>query len=227
MIYKLITLILALLISTQSITNTLAGDNIPKTSFNTTSYHFNEETYKDIVTNLLAPISTFHPPTDLALSNISNKHNLIKDKKNRDLNLPTEVQSKYQQAMMEYDKGNIKSIQQKWNEALENYKRAIQICPNLIFARVNIPLIYYQFGNNLEAIKEIKYLVKKYPMSPDARAALVALLWSMGQEGEAKSHWVSVVGIDDRYKDLEWIQSKRFWPPKIIMSLDSFLNSKQ
>ena len=64
-------------------------------------------------------------------------------------------------------------------------------------------------------------------MSPDARAALVALLWSIGQEGEAKSHWVSVVGIDDRYKDLEWIQSKRFWPPKIIMSLDSFLNSKQ
>ncbi|BDA39515.1 hypothetical protein CPARK_000035400 [cyanobacterium endosymbiont of Braarudosphaera bigelowii] len=216
MIYRFLILILTLLISIQSVakasTNNMVNDTLPCTN----------EVSLTIATESL--FSTPYSSTHLIVSNIFN--NYYSGQSYIGSIFPAETQNKYQQAIVEYEKGNIESNQQQWDEALGHYKKAVQIYPNLIFARVNIPLIYYQNDHKLEAIKEMRYLLKKYPMSADIRAALTAILWSTGQKGEAKSHWVSVAGIDDRYKNLDWIQTKRFWPPKIIMALDDFFNSK-
>jgi len=66
--------------------------------------------------------------------------------------------------------------------------------------------------------------VRKYPNFPDARAALTAALWVQGKRGEAESQWVAVVGLDRRYKDLDWVKTVRRWSPRMVEALDSFLH---
>jgi hypothetical protein len=61
-------------------------------------------------------------------------------------------------------------------------------------------------------------------MYSDMRAALTAVLWVSGQQGEAESNWVATVGLDNRYQDLDWIKNIRRWPPSMIEALEKFLN---
>ncbi len=69
-------------------------------------------------------------------------------------------------------------------------------------------------------------LVRKYPMFPDMRAALTAVLWEQGKQGEAESNWVAAVNMDNRYQDLDWLKNIRRWPPQMVAALDKFLNLK-
>ena len=58
-------------------------------------------------------------------------------------------------------------------------------------ARGNASLIMYQLGDiREEAIRNMRNLVRKYPMYSDMRAAaLAAAFWVDGQQGEAESNW--------------------------------------
>ncbi len=58
------------------------------------------------------------------------------------------------------------------------------------------------------------------------RAALTACLWDIGKLGEAESNWVAVVGLDARYKNIDWVKNVRRWPPKLVTALNNFLNLK-
>ena len=70
----------------------------------------------------------------------------------------------------------------------------------------------------------MRRLVKKYPMFADMRAALTAVLWADGQQGEAESNWVAAVGVDSRYQNLDWVKEIRRWPPRLVSALDKFLS---
>jgi hypothetical protein len=48
-------------------------------------------------------------------------------------------------------------------------------------------------------------------------------LWSAGKQGEAESNWAAVVGLDRRYKDLDWVKTVRRWPPVMVAALEKFL----
>ncbi|PZV12308.1 MAG: hypothetical protein DCF21_15810, partial [Leptolyngbya sp.] len=65
---------------------------------------------------------------------------------------------------------------------------------------------------------------RRYPSFADARAALTAALWGEGMSGEAESNWVAVVGLDARYKDLDWVSTVRRWPPTMVAALEKFLH---
>jgi len=52
---------------------------------------------------------------------------------------------------------------------------------------------------------------------------LTAALWVNGNQGEAESQWVSAVGTDARYKDIDWVANVRHWPPKMVAALEKFL----
>jgi hypothetical protein len=65
--------------------------------------------------------------------------------------------------------------------------------------------------------------VRRYPKFADMRAALTVSLWAEGKVGEAESNWVSAVGLDPRYKDLEWVTQIRRWPPAMVAALEKFL----
>ena len=122
------------------------------------------------------------------------------------------------------NRGNAKAGQENWEDALSDYQQAANIAPNFALARGNASLVIYQIGDRTEAIRNMRNLVRKYPMYSDMRAALAAALWVEGQQGEAESNWVAAVGLDNRYQDLEWIENIRRWPPKMVEALEKFLN---
>lgn len=121
------------------------------------------------------------------------------------------------------NRGNAKAGQQKWQEALEDYQQAAMIAPDFPMARGNAALIQYQLSDRQEAIRNMRNLVRKYPMYSDMRAALAAALWVEGQQGEAESNWVAAVGLDNRYQDLDWVSKIRRWPPSMVLALERFL----
>lgn len=145
----------------------------------------------------------------------------------------------YQQAIADYKKvlelnpedvmaynniGNAYAGLQDWAKANEYYHQASQIAPDFALARANESLVLYELGKKDQALTQIKNLVRKYPMFPDMRAALTAILWEKGDQGEAESNWVATVGIDRRYQDVQWLKEVRRWPPSMIMALEKFLN---
>jgi len=122
------------------------------------------------------------------------------------------------------NRGNAKAGQQKWQAALDDYQQAAELAPAFPMARGNASLIQYQLGDRSEAIRNMRNLVRKYPMYSDMRAALAATLWVEGKQGEAESNWVAAVGLDNRYQDLDWLENIRRWPPSMIQALSRFLN---
>ena len=122
------------------------------------------------------------------------------------------------------NRGNAKAGQELWQEALDDYQQAADLAPDFPMARGNAALVIYQLGDRDEAIRNMRNLVRKYPMYSDMLAALAAALWVEGKQGDAESNWVAAVGLDNRYQDLDWIQNIRRWPPEMIGALERFLN---
>ncbi len=122
------------------------------------------------------------------------------------------------------NRGNAKAGLEQWEAALADYQKAVELDPKFAFARVNAALVEFQLGATQAAIREFRSLTRRYPNFADARAALTAALWSEGQIGAAESNWVAVVGLDGRYKDLDWVLGVRRWPPAMVDALDSFLH---
>lgn len=122
------------------------------------------------------------------------------------------------------NRGNAQGGLGDWNAALVDYQTAADLAPNFALARVNFGLAQYQTGQTTAAIRTFKNLVRKYRDFADARAALTAVLWVDGQRGEAESHWVAAIGLDGRYRDLNWVKTVRRWPPAMVEALDQFLH---
>lgn len=121
------------------------------------------------------------------------------------------------------NRGNAEAGLGQWAIAVEDYAQAERLAPDFAIARVNHALALFQVGDRAEALRLLRNLVRKYPTFADARAALTAALWDAGDRGEAESQWVSVVGLDRRYKDLEWVAKVRRWPPAMVAALEKFL----
>lgn len=119
--------------------------------------------------------------------------------------------------------GNANAGLGHWDIAVEEYLLAADLAPDFAFARANYALALYQTDQTQDAIRTMKNLVRKYPQFADMRAALTAALWAAGQTGEAESNWASAVGLDRRYRDIEWVTQVRRWPPKVVSALDKFL----
>jgi TolA-binding protein len=91
-------------------------------------------------------------------------------------------------------------------------------------ARSSAALAAFQQGDLPEAEQQLRNLIRRYPLFADARAGLTALLWSKGSRGEAESNWAAASGLDPRYRQGEWLQQIRRWPPVPIQALDQFLH---
>ncbi|WP_263971702.1 tetratricopeptide repeat protein [Leptolyngbya ohadii] len=124
------------------------------------------------------------------------------------------------------NRGNAEAGLGQWEQAVQDYKKAADLVPDYAFARANYALALYQTGETEAATREMRNLVRKYPQFADMRAALTAVLWVEGKQGEAESNWVAAVGLDKRYKDLDWVASVRRWPPAMVKALERFLTLK-
>jgi tetratricopeptide (TPR) repeat protein len=121
------------------------------------------------------------------------------------------------------NRGNAKAGLGQWQEAVADYQIAADLAPDFAFARANYALALYEVDQTEEAIRTMRNLVRKYPRFADMRAALTAALWVNGRQGEAESNWVSAVGLDSRYKNLDWVANTRRWSPKMVTALEKFL----
>ena len=121
------------------------------------------------------------------------------------------------------NRGNAEAGQQKWRAALKDYQKASDLARDFAVARANLALVTYQIGEHQEALRQIKNLVRKYPTFADVRAAITAILWVDGEQGEAESNWVAAVGLDPRYQNLDWVAQIRRWPPAMVTALEKFL----
>lgn len=122
------------------------------------------------------------------------------------------------------NRGNAKAGLGDWEGAIADYQQAADLAPDYAFARANYALALYQTGQTAAATRTMRNLVRKYPKFADMRAALTAALWVEGKQGEAESQWVSVMGLDSRYKNLTWVAEIRRWPPQMVMALEKFLH---
>ncbi|XGB42523.1 MAG: tetratricopeptide repeat protein [Nodosilinea sp. LVE1205-7] len=121
------------------------------------------------------------------------------------------------------NRGNAQGGQGDWTAALADYEKAVALNPKFALARINVGLAQYQLGEEAMAIAQFRNLTRRYPNFADARAALTAALWNGGQPGEAESNWVAVMGLDGRYRDLNWVRQGRRWPPRLVRALERFL----
>lgn len=121
------------------------------------------------------------------------------------------------------NRGNAEAGLGDWAAAIADYSKAADLDPEFALARVNQGLALYQSGDTQAGLRTLRSVVRKYPNFPDARAALTAGLWAVGQRGEAESQWVAVAGLDNRYRDVDWVRTIRRWPPKVADALEQFL----
>ncbi|MEO1146543.1 MAG: tetratricopeptide repeat protein [Cyanobacteria bacterium J06638_22] len=121
------------------------------------------------------------------------------------------------------NRGNAEAGQQEWEKAIADYKQAADLAPDFAIARANYAVALYQVGDVDESIRQMRNLIRKYPQFADMRAALTAVLWEQGNGGEAESNWFAAVGLDSRYKDLDWVANVRRWPPALVEALGHFL----
>ncbi|MDX2229225.1 MAG: tetratricopeptide repeat protein [Leptolyngbyaceae cyanobacterium bins.349] len=124
------------------------------------------------------------------------------------------------------NRGNAKTGLGQWEAAIADFKQAADLAPDYAFARANEALALYQIGETDKAMRMMRNLVRKYPQFADMRAALTAALWVNGKQGEAESEWVAAVGVDSRYKNIDWLKNTRRWPPSLIAAMEKFLTLK-
>ncbi|HBP53797.1 MAG TPA: hypothetical protein DD643_05405 [Synechococcus sp. UBA8638] len=126
-----------------------------------------------------------------------------------------------------YGLGAMQGARGNWRGAHCSYGAAARIQPDLILARSSQALAAMELGDLVVAEETFRQLIRRYPLFADARAALTALLWRRGLQGEAESHWAASVGLDDRYADAQWLLAVRHWPPGPVRDLQEFLSSVQ
>ena len=122
-----------------------------------------------------------------------------------------------------YNLGNVQGSLGDWQEARRCFEAASLARPGFAMARSSAALAAFQLGDKAGAERELRNLIRRYPLFADARAALTALLWQKGASGEAESNWAAASGLDPRYRQQEWLRSTRRWPPVPVEALDQFL----
>jgi len=122
-----------------------------------------------------------------------------------------------------YNLGNVMGSMDNWVEAKSLFSQAVLSNNAIAMARSSEALAIYQLGDLELAEKKIRLLITKYPLFADARAALSALLWKKGFNGEAESNWAAAAGLDIRYREKDWLLNIRRWPPKPTNDLIAFL----
>tara|TARA_Y100001968_G_scaffold250449_1_gene235508 strand:+ start:126 stop:902 length:777 start_codon:yes stop_codon:yes gene_type:complete len=120
-----------------------------------------------------------------------------------------------------YNLGNVMGSMDNWIEAKNYFSKAASL--NNAMARSSEALAIYQLGDLELAERKIRILIRKYPLFADGRAALSAILWCKGFQGEAESNWAAAAGLDIRYREKDWLLNVRRWPPKPTNDLIAFL----
>jgi tetratricopeptide (TPR) repeat protein len=124
------------------------------------------------------------------------------------------------------NRGNAQGAKGNWEQAKADFYDAAIAQPGFALANINYALSLYQLGDTVDGLRKLRNLARRYSNSADVRAAYTAALWDQGRQGEAESNWVAAIGLDPRYKDIDWVANIRRWPPVMVDALGRFLSLK-
>lgn len=123
-----------------------------------------------------------------------------------------------------YNLGNVLGSLDDWQGARACFSAAAEARPGMAMARSSAALAALQLGDLSTAEHDLRGLIRRHPLFADARAALTAVLWRRGAQGEAESHWAAASGLDPRYRQAQWLREIRRWPPEAVQALGQFLS---
>lgn len=121
------------------------------------------------------------------------------------------------------NRGNAEGGKGNWEAAKADFYRAAELQRGFALPNMNYALTLYQLGDKPEGTRKLRNLVRRYSQAADPRAALTAVLWDQGLQGEAESNWAAAVNLDRRYADIDWVRNIRRWPPALADALERFL----
>ena len=111
-----------------------------------------------------------------------------------------EDRQKTEQALNYYTQANTLADQNKLDEAVEYYNKAIELKPNFIVARGRLGLTLAKKGNIDDAIKEFRIVLTDRPDDVEMRCNLGALLEQQGKIDEAISQYRLALQVNPDYR---------------------------
>lgn len=121
--------------------------------------------------------------------------NLVKERKAIPISELKDVRFSAE-ALNYYMKGILASDAQKWDEAAELLKEAVQLNPNLEGAHIELGYIFYRRHDYELEAKEYKEVLKINPMNTDAIFSLAANLQTRGFYEQAIKEYEKVIKLD-------------------------------
>ena len=89
------------------------------------------------------------------------------------------------------------------NEAIQEYRSAVRLCPQFADLRVKLAEVYRQTGDLISARQELEEAIRTRPDYGPARIALGVLMLVSGQRREAVSTWQEALRRDPQNKVAE------------------------
>ena len=110
----------------------------------------------------------------------------------------------------------------EYGQARGEFHEAVRLAPEFSFAATNEAVAAFQLGDDTAAFRTWRSLLRRYPSGlDDARAALAAALWAVGETAQAEDQ---LSRVDDvRYKDKDWRLKFRRWPPRLEAAMDALI----
>ena len=123
-----------------------------------------------------------------------------------------------------YNRGLARSELGEKEPAIKDYTEAIRLNGKFWQAMNNIGLIRYEMGQLEEAIAQWKGAVAVDSQLLEPRFALAVALYSQGNRDESISMAKTVLKLDQRYGNLEFLKS-HLWGDRLVKDTQKLLNS--
>jgi tetratricopeptide (TPR) repeat protein len=127
-------------------------------------------------------------------------------------------------ANMHADIGAVYAGVGMYDEAVEEYRKALELCPHFVDIRTRLGHIYRESGKHDEAIKEYERAKTTRPEYIPARVAIGITYYALGKREAALNEWNEALDIDPDNKSaslyLRMVSSNTKQAPKPGSALD-------
>ncbi|CAM9687468.1 unnamed protein product [Chrysoparadoxa australica] len=133
----------------------------------------------------------------------------------------------YQSALSDYDhalvlspqdseiyisRGDTLGLLRKPDEALGQFKRAVELDPNTPSYRAKLALAEIQCGHLDDGARQLKGILRRFPDFPEALLMAASCAWEMGDLSESVEMYDEALGLDGRLYDDKYVYLVLRWP---------------
>lgn len=91
----------------------------------------------------------------------------------------------------------------RYEEALSEYNKALQLDPINVAPRVRITRVHAKRGYTSRALQELQQICVDNPTNPDVRAQLGLMFFSLGNVIDAEIEWKRALELDPKNEDIK------------------------